>query len=162
MKHQTTHACFIYRAMTRNDLFHMNNVNLDVFTENFELSFYESYLSEFPGLCIVAESINGDIAGYIIGRIQDIRCHVSALTVSPEYRRCGLAHSLMKRFETMGIRYGCVFTDLHVRCSNLVAVNFYKNFGYSVYKEVKQYYSDGGNAYDMRKYFTNNLEKNSP
>ena len=48
------------------------------------------------------------------------------------------------------------FVDLFVRPSNNVAVGFYKQLGYSVYRTVSGYYSssDGRNnedSYDMRK-----------
>merc|ERR1712080_401891 len=47
----------------------------------------------------------------------------------------------------------CYFVDLFVRVSNTVAINFYRQLGYSVYRTVLQYYSgeNDEDAYDMRK-----------
>ena len=49
--------------------------------------------------------------------------------------------------------------DLFVRISNDNAINMYKNFGYSVYRQIIEYYAGGTaphappdeDAYDMRK-----------
>jgi N-terminal acetyltransferase B complex catalytic subunit len=41
--------------------------------------------------------------------------------------------------------------DLFVRVDNEQAKELYKKLGYSVYRVVKGYYSDGCNAWDMRK-----------
>ena len=45
------------------------------------------------------------------------------------------------------------FVDLFVRPSNNVAVGFYRQLGYSVYRSVTNYYGGEGNedAFDMRK-----------
>jgi len=36
------------RRMTCNDLFHFNDVNLDVLTETYHMPFYQQYLSTWP------------------------------------------------------------------------------------------------------------------
>ena len=53
----------------------------------------------------------------------------------------------------------CYFVDLFVRVSNSVAINMYKNFGYSIYRQILEYYAGGNaphsppdeDAFDMRK-----------
>ena len=83
--------------------------------------------------------------------------HVSAVTVAPQFRRQGLARSLMDYLEEVTIkRHNGFFVDLFVRPSNEVACNMYKSLGYIVYRTVIAYYSGGGDkdtedAYDMRK-----------
>ena len=51
-------------------------------------------------------------------------------------------------------RHDAYFVDLFVRPSNNVAVNFYKQLGYDVYRSVTGYYSSNTgpseDAYDMR------------
>jgi N-terminal acetyltransferase B complex catalytic subunit len=44
-------------------------------------------------------------------------------------------------------RYNGYFVDLFVRVSNSLAINMYKNFGYSVYRQVIGYYSGEEDAY---------------
>jgi N-terminal acetyltransferase B complex catalytic subunit len=87
--------------------------------------------------------------------------HVTALTVSPDYRRLGLAAGLMKFLEDVSEKKRCFFVDLFVRVSNTVAINMYKNLGYIVYRTVLEYYSGDEDAYDMRKALKRDVEKKS-
>jgi N-terminal acetyltransferase B complex catalytic subunit len=85
--------------------------------------------------------------------------HVTALTIAPAFRRLGLASRLTESLETAGDSGEAWFVDLYVRASNSTAINMYKKMGYSVYRKVVGYYTDGGpsrnkngeDAYDMRK-----------
>ncbi len=59
--------------------------------------------------------------------------HVTAVTVAPEFRRLGLARLLMQELEDISRDvYNAYFVDLFVRKSNLLAINMYHKFGYSV------------------------------
>jgi N-terminal acetyltransferase B complex catalytic subunit len=76
--------------------------------------------------------------------------------VAPDFRRGGLATSLMDYLEEITFkRHNGWFVDLFVRPSNVVAVNMYKSLGYIVYRRVLGYYSGGEkgseDAFDMRK-----------
>lgn len=44
--------------------------------------------------------------------------HVTAITVSPQYRRLGLAKSMMELLEKTSDQQDCWFVDLYVRVSN--------------------------------------------
>ncbi|KAF1533715.1 N-alpha-acetyltransferase 20, partial [Eudyptula minor] len=72
---------------------------------------------------------------------EECRRHVTALSVAPEFRRLGLAAKLMELLEDISEKKGVFFVDLFVRVSNQVAVNIYKQLGYSVYQTVLEYYS---------------------
>ena len=52
------------------DLYRFNNVNLDHFTENFNMNFYLHYLAKWPECCYIAETPDGTIAGYMIGKVE--------------------------------------------------------------------------------------------
>jgi N-terminal acetyltransferase B complex catalytic subunit len=74
--------------------------------------------------------------------------HVTAVTVAPEFRRIGMAEQLMQHLERVSTDiYNGYFVDLFVRVSNELAINMYKKFGYTVYREVLGYYSGQENAY---------------
>lgn len=79
--------------------------------------------------------------------------HVTALTVSPDYRRLGLAATLMKFLEEVSEKKNCFFVDLFVRVSNKIAINMYMQLGYIIYRTVLDYYSGETeeDGYDMRK-----------
>ncbi|PUU79799.1 acyl-CoA N-acyltransferase [Tuber borchii] len=158
------------------DLLRLNLANLDVLTENYDISFYLSYLAKWPTLMSVMESSQGKIMGYIMGKAEgtakDWHGHVTAVTVAPDYRRLGLAKTMMDELERVTTSvYNGYFVDLYVRVSNEIAIRMYEGMGYSVYRTVVEYYSSGSggggggggggkvgaegeadeDAYDMRK-----------
>ena len=67
------------------DLLRFDRVNRDTMTETFRLTFYAKYLSTWPEYCKTAFDVNGEIAGYILGKAEgsgtDWHGHVSAVTV---------------------------------------------------------------------------------
>ncbi|CAO1351834.1 unnamed protein product [Diamesa serratosioi] len=153
------------RPFVCNDMFKFNNVNLDPLTETYGLGFYLQYLAHWPEFFQVATSPNGEIMGYIMGKAEgpgdQWHGHVTALTVSPDYRRLGLALTLMKFLEDVSDKKRCYFVDLFVRISNAVAITMYSNLGYIVYRTVLEYYSGDENAFDMRKALKRDTEKRS-
>lgn len=160
------------------DLFYLNATNLDVFTENFPLTFYFQYLSDWPTLFYksiestvdpITNASNSLIAsGYMMakteGRNMEWHSHVTAVTINHTYRRLGLASRLCTQLEelTKSDPYSVYFVDLFVKVTNKLALNFYEKLGYSVYRRVIGYYgsdpspnrkdlSDQNDAFDMRK-----------
>jgi len=97
----------------------------------------------------VAEAPDGGLMGYVIGKAEGEgplwHGHVSAVTVSPEYRRLGLAQNLMDLFEDICEKtHNAFFVDLFVRESNKLAIGMYEKFGYTIYRTVLDYYSGVG------------------
>eukprot|EP01083_Nonionella_stella_P179561 637822_1 len=150
------------------DLLSVNKVNLDPLTETYSMSFYMLYMSRWPEYFRIARSAGGDVMGYIIGKAEGEgkgwHGHVSAVTVSPRYRRMGLATTLMNDLEYVTNEvHKAWFVDLFVRASNSVAIGFYNNLGYSIYRTVDKYYSGASpeDAQDMRKCMSIDKEKQS-
>ncbi|XP_036177144.1 N-alpha-acetyltransferase 20 isoform X2 [Myotis myotis] len=147
------------RAFTCDDLFRFNNINLDPLTET----------SRQHHIHVSGRRINrGEVMGKAEGSVarEEWHGHVTALSVAPEFRRLGLAAKLMELLEEISERKGGFFVDLFVRVSNQVAVNMYKQLGYSVYRTVIEYYSASNgepdeDAYDMRKALSRDTEKKS-
>ncbi|WPK26366.1 hypothetical protein PUMCH_003719 [Australozyma saopauloensis] len=158
------------------DLFHLNTVNLDPFTENFNPLFYLSYLCDWPDLFFKsveedASSPTGhQISGYMMGKTEgsllkkEWHTHITAVTVSRNYRRIHLASDLCSRLEniTAVAPHETLFVDLFVKVTNTTARILYEKLGYSVYRRVVGYYgstyptdrnklSDDDDAFDMRK-----------
>ncbi|KAG8906330.1 N-terminal acetyltransferase [Tulasnella sp. 403] len=135
----------VLRPFKAADLFKFNNVNMDVWTETYSISFYLTYLARWPDLCLVQEAPNGKIMGYVLGKAEgpgtDWHGHVTAITVAPEYRRLGLARKMMDELERISDEvYHGYFVDLYVRCANALAINMYEGMGYSVFRRVREYY----------------------
>ena len=85
------------------------------------------------------------VLGKAEGTPNDFHGHVTALSVSPEYRRLSLARVLMNFLETVSDDvYDGLFVDLYVRCTNTIAMELYEGLGYSVYRRVREYYGSLG------------------
>mmetsp|Transcript_11736 Transcript_11736/g.17691 ORF Transcript_11736/g.17691 Transcript_11736/m.17691 type:complete len:179 (+) Transcript_11736:111-647(+) len=150
-----------YRRFEMNDLFKFNSVNLDKLTETYNMGFYCHYMATWPEYFVTAESRDGSIQGYVMGKAEGQdklwHGHVTAVTVAPMYRRLGLAKSLMNYLENISQDvYNCYFVDLFVRASNSLAIGMYTKFGYVKYRRVLGYYcgnmeDDYEDAWDMRK-----------
>mmetsp|Transcript_51054 Transcript_51054/g.100841 ORF Transcript_51054/g.100841 Transcript_51054/m.100841 type:complete len:142 (-) Transcript_51054:4-429(-) len=124
------------------------------------------YLATWPGICGSYEDGNGRMMGYILGKAEGEKKlwhgHVTAVTVSPEYRRLGVASNLMTFLEDVSQEiYNAYFVDLFVRISNQLAQVMYGAFQYTVYRQVLGYYSGEEDAYDMRKALKRDVKKES-
>ncbi|KAI4524504.1 acyl-CoA N-acyltransferase [Schizophyllum commune] len=164
------------RSFRATDMFKFNNINLDIWTETYNIGFYLSYLSRWPDLCCVQEAPSGRMMGYVIGKAEgsgvEWHGHVTALTVAPEYRRLGLGKKMMDLLELVSDEiYKGWFVDLYVRCTNNVAVGMYEKLGYTVYRRVREYYGSLGtgvkrnrdeeDAFDMRKPLSRDVGRRS-
>lgn len=158
-----------------NDLFELNLVNLDPFTENFNLLFYLQYLCEWPTLFFksvepASPLYEPEISGYMMGKTEgklskkEWHTHITAVTISRDYRRIGLASDLCLHLEriTAVPPHETLFVDLFVKVTNTVARQLYEKLGYSVFRRVIGYYGlepptdrikldDAIDAFDMRK-----------
>ncbi|XP_033174291.1 N-alpha-acetyltransferase 20 isoform X2 [Bombus vosnesenskii] len=128
------------RPFTCNDLFKFNNVNLDPLTE-----------TKFK------------VMGKAEGQGENWHGHITALTVSPNYRRLGLAAMLIEFLEKVSEKKQAYFVDLFVRVSNKVAIKMYQQLGYIVYRTVLEYYTGNPDedAFDMRKALSRDVKKKS-
>ncbi|KAK7207018.1 acyl-CoA N-acyltransferase [Myxozyma melibiosi] len=159
------------RPFHATDLFRVDAVNLDVLTENYHINFYLSYLVSWPTLFFSTENPRGEITGYMMGKTEgkakEWHGHVTCLSVASDYRRIGLARTLVDNLERRSEDpYDAYFLDLFVRASNVQAIGLYKGFGYSVYRRVVEYYSadppeTGEDAFDMRKPLKRDVKRES-
>lgn len=158
------------------DLFEFNAVNLDPLTENFNISFYTQYLTEWPSLFFKSTEVylgfgqTSEISGYMMGKTEgsvskkEWHTHITAVTVQDQYRRLGLASELCLELEklTSVEPYNTMFVDLFVKVTNKLGRQLYEKLGYSVYRRVVGYYGgespedrnhidDEIDAFDMRK-----------
>ena len=96
------------------------------------------------------------LCGYNMGKVEGPAStwhgHVSALSISPHYRRLHLSVLLMRVLErTCDKLHQALFVDLYVRSSNVLAVAMYESMGYVRYRRVIGYYMGEEDALDMRK-----------
>ncbi len=130
------------------------------------MHFYMQYMLQWPEFQQTVTSPSGTVMAYIIGKSEGEgelwHGHVSAVTVSPEYRRLGLASKLMHFLEDLWDNtYQCFFVDLFVRKTNTIAIGMYHAAGYIVYRTILNYYGGSEDAFDMRKALSRDKEKKS-
>ncbi|KJP85345.1 hypothetical protein AK88_05006 [Plasmodium fragile] len=146
-----------YQYLSYVDLYKINNINLDPFTEVFNDKFYLRYIYKWPHMNIVTKEMDDHISGYIIGKEEGLgenyHGHVTALSIEEDSRRTGKGVDLMNEFEKIsrGIHMAN-FVDLFVRITNEPAITMYEKLGYIVNEEIVNYYCGNESALDMRKY----------
>jgi len=159
------------RRLQEDDLFRFNNVNLDYLTETYHQGFYLEYLSTWPEYFLFQEAPDGRLMGYVMGKVEGEgerwHGHVTAVTVAPEFRRLGLAKTLMANLEEISEKtHNAYFVDLFVRSSNALAIAMYEKMGYIKHSRVIDYYSGSANtepedAFDMHKALTRDTKRKS-
>ncbi|GAA99732.1 uncharacterized protein L969DRAFT_52334 [Mixia osmundae IAM 14324] len=160
----------LLRPFRATDIFSFNNINLDPWTETYSVAYYLGNLATWPHLFSAQENAQGKLMGYVMGKTEgpgtEWHGHVTAITVSPEHRRLGLAKGMMALLEKMSELHRAYFVDLYVRVSNNQAIDMYEGLGYSVYRRVIGYYSGGvkpgeEDAFDMRKALSRDVKQQS-
>ena len=74
----------VIREFSCFDLFKFNKVNLDPLTETYGLTFYMTYQAKWPEYFYTAESPNGEIQGYIMGKAE-VRFNFCSLQTTSLY-----------------------------------------------------------------------------
>jgi len=150
---------FQLRPFKAEDLDHVMKINLTCLPENYSPFFFLELHEHYPRTFIVAE-VDRQIVGYVMCRIESgfsqlrriefaKKGHVVSIAVMPDYRKQGIAKTLMievmKEMET----YNATECFLEVRVTNQPAINLYKKLGFQITRTIKAYYHDGEDAYEM-------------
>jgi len=147
------------RAATIDDLHAMQRCNLLCLPENYQLKYYLYHALAWPALLQVADC-DGAIVGYVLAKLDEeceneIRGHITSLSVLRTHRKLGLAATLMRAAHAaLEEVYDAKDVSLHVRVSNEAALHLYRDvLRYERVGVEKKYYADGEDAYNMRKTF---------
>jgi ribosomal-protein-alanine N-acetyltransferase len=116
---------------------------------DFPLSHRSFYYHIHHNLLYVAETKEGDIAGYVLALIQRRDAKLYSFGVAPLHRGSGLSGLLMRQILQQLVILGFKRTLLEVRCDNTTAIALYLKFGFRVTKQLDAFYRDGCDAYLM-------------
>eukprot|EP00922_Rhytidocystis_sp_ex-Travisia-forbesii_P014431 GHVS01021603.1.p1 GENE.GHVS01021603.1~~GHVS01021603.1.p1 ORF type:complete len:183 (-),score=34.30 GHVS01021603.1:93-641(-) len=148
------------------DLFSMQMCNLINLPENYQMKYYFYHALSWPQLLNVAEDDNGMVVGYVLSKMEDDEedgkhGHITSVAVLRSHRKLGLASKLMHQtHRCMQETYNAEFVSLHVRVTNRAAYNLYRQtLDYSIHEVEKGYYADNEDAFNMRKYFPEGLQR---
>ena len=105
----------------------------------------EMYLAELENsgvsFCFLAKDEDGRVVGFCsFWHVLD-ELHINNLAVLPEFRRAGVAASLLKRVIEEGAALGAQRATLEVRRSNDPARLLYEHFGFSITGVRRGYYT---------------------
>lgn len=131
--------------MKREDLPEILAIERESFQTPWTEGMFVDELSTKHAQCLVVKvEIEGKavIAAYIIFWLVAGEVHLHNLAVKREFRRQGLAHSLMKLMRSIAAQLGTTRLLLEVRVSNTEAIGLYRKCGFVVKGRRPRYYSD--------------------
>ena len=154
-----THAGYVIRRATHDDLIPVIEINLKTLPEHYSDYFYEELLKDCPEAFLVAESTDR-IIGYVLCKIEHgfsnfkrlgfvKKAHLVSIAILPQTRRVGIGTVLVEEaIRGINLR-SCHEFYLEVRCSNTDAVKMYEKLEFKIISRQTSYYRDGEDAYIM-------------
>jgi ribosomal protein S18 acetylase RimI-like enzyme len=150
----------------------ISSINRRTLPENYEHYVFQSHISQWPHLSYVAENIDKNIVGYILGVIEEedsstthnngfvrhkesktVRIgHIFSIAVEASFRGGGVGEMLLSRVhkEMLSVAPPLSLVYLLCRPSNKTAISFYTNkYNYKLAAVMNQYYIDGEDAWRM-------------
>jgi len=107
-------------------------------------------LAEYNTIGLVAK-VNGDIAGFIISRVETengaLYGHIITINVMPTYRRKGIASKMLQETEEILKGKGITECHLEAREDNSAALKLYQSNGYRKIGRLEKYYADKHGLY---------------
>jgi len=137
------------------DLEPLYKIELECFHHEAFPKTWLAYFLETPKFVSLVASVNGQIAGFVIGSVERYKnrlCgHIYSLDVSQKYRRRGVAYRLLDEVEKIFIRKGAEVSRLEVRADNVPALRLYEKRGYTATETLRNYYRNGVNGFRLQK-----------
>lgn len=137
-------ADYNVRLAYKEDLKGMYNVENLSFVNSWSYEAFKENFFNLFSIYVLAENENGDIVGF--GGMQVIfeEAHIMNVAVLEQYRRKGIAGSLLELMMLQARERDAQTMFLEVRESNIPAQTLYKKYGFTEITIRKNYYSDNG------------------
>lgn len=94
---------------------------------------------------------DGEIIGFISGRMTFKGAHISHIIVHPNYQSQGYGKELLTLWVSLAQQQQIRYATLEVRESNTSARALYAQYGFKEWKHIAHYYTDGEPALRLRK-----------
>ena len=132
-----------FRKLKLRDLNAIEEIERTSYPTPWSRSMFAGELAKPSSICLGAvEAEKDELVGYlIISRYVDA-WHVMNIAVAPEYRRRGIARSLMERLFEVTARDARRGYTLEVRVSNDAAIRLYEELGFKTRGIRRGYYTD--------------------
>ena len=136
-------APFVTRTMKAEDVSSVSAIERQCFSLPWTLQMFEEEVKQPLSWREVVLTDQGEVAGYLIGRVYPDAWHLMNLAVAPQARRRGVAARLLGAFVAAADEAARpVF--LEVRPKNAEALTLYAKKGFSTVGVRKRYYTDTG------------------
>ena len=99
-----------------------------------------------PGASVWVAEAAGQLAGFVIVKLDGVAGYVVTLDVAPEYRRGGVAGALMQHAQAGLEAAGGQTLALHVYAGNAAAIRFYEAAGFRLLGMEPGFYGAGLDA----------------
>ena len=120
-------------------------------SEKYSESLFQEIYLNWPDGFLISE-LNSKVVGFISGRkTSRSDARILMLAVIEPYRSHGIGSALLKQFVELSTVYGVLNIRLEVRTDNVKGIGFYQKHGFLVTSIMRNYYSDGSDAYVMWK-----------
>ena len=157
-----SHAGFMIREFRRGDFNSLWEIDQKCFPPGISYSQLEllTYMRRLRSFTLVAERSNGSgpgagdggPVGFIVAEAGRQKTgHVITIVVLEEARRSGLGSRLLVAAEQRLKEAGCRAVFLETAVDNLAALAFYKKHQYFLVKTLPRYYSNGVDAFMLKK-----------
>lgn len=131
--------------LTHDDLDGIYEVEKDAFPIPWPISSFEEELKNILATYLVAK-IDNKVVGYIGMWFVMDECHITNIAVHSEYRKKGIASTLINEMLKLCVEHETTYIMLEVRASNIPAQNLYSKFGFTEEVVRKGYYKNPDNT----------------
>ncbi len=139
--------------MQKKDLKQVMEIEEDAFPDPWHVSFFKRQLHpRKKHMHLYIARLAEKVIGYVVFYLSFGEAHIMNIAVAKEYRRRGVAKYLIDYAFEIIQTDGAEVVFLEVSVNNSAALHLYKQFGFEVFGQRKRYYSDGSDAYILRKH----------
>jgi len=143
------------KLATTSDLEKLHKIERECFTIEALTKEQMSHLLESSYTISLVARINGAVAGFIIGSIENLdktkAGHVYTLDVVVKHRRRGIGLRLLQELERIFTERGVKICYLEVRLDNVAARELYRKQGYTEVAPLANYYYKGVHGVRLKK-----------
>ena len=142
----------IFEQMQQEDLQQVMSIEKEAFPDPWHISTFKREIrARKKHAYFYVARLPDKVIGFIVFHIFHGEGHIMNIAVGSEYRRRGVAKYLLASALEIIRQNEGEEVFLEVAVNNTAARGLYKQFGFEVYGTRKRYYSNGEDAYVLRK-----------